>query len=428
MSAAGARRAIIVGGGIGGLLSAAAAAASFDEVLLLERDDYPPRPQGAAPPPRPGVPQSRCLHMLTVYGMGCFDALLPGWRREVEAAGGERFDLGADARWCLPSGAVAHFEAGLEIYACSRFVLEQALRRRLDDLGSVRPMPGTVVDGLRFDPSGEQVCGVLAQREGQAEELAAELVVDVSGRGSALAKWLDVGARLEETVVKSAWAYCGQWFEQSSDDAPPWKVLSIAPPSAEAQGLLACRSEGPFWGVALLQPVGRELQGEDLLDAARELESEDLERLRGSVEAVSSIHRLGAGRSRRRAYEKIEPWPRGLAALGDSVCALDPLHGLGMSAAAGGAKLLREHLQAATADGIELDTARFQRDLAQLNQRPWELTTGRSVDGGPPAFDRRALRLLSLEARRDPTAAREMLEIRQMVRPAPPTPSTQGRT
>jgi hypothetical protein len=92
--------------------------------------------------------------------------------------------------------------------------------------------------------------------------------------------------------------------------------------------------------------------------------------------------------NRRHPYERMRRWPGGLAAVGDAVCAFNPVYGQGMSTAALGAVALSRSFRGAAHDSRRAP-ARFQRRLARLHAGPWMLDTDldlrvHGVTGPPP--------------------------------------------
>ncbi|HEU0201543.1 MAG TPA: hypothetical protein VFR86_14050 [Burkholderiaceae bacterium] len=74
-----------------------------------------------------------------------------------------------------------------------------------------------------------------------------------------------------------------------------------------------------------------------------------------------------------RRYEKLPSWPAGLAAIGDTVCSLNPRYGQGMSVAALEALLLRRFVERR---GIAADLGdRMRRALTEALVVPWLMAT-----------------------------------------------------
>jgi 2-polyprenyl-6-methoxyphenol hydroxylase-like FAD-dependent oxidoreductase len=381
---------------------------------------------GSSPPVRRGVPQSRCVHLVMAAGAAAFEQLVPGWSEEARARGAACFDASADARLCLSGGWLPRIASGIATYACSRALLEDVLRVRLAGTSIVEVREGQQVLGLLYSRAGDRVTGVhTAERPriGQTV-LSADLVVDASGAGSALPRFL---ARLpngsawqvDKVLVKSATQYVSRWFRLDAADAPDWHFLSIAPKSRTVRAAMMLHAEESLWGVVLLAPSGERLPCDDatFLDFAAGLGDGELREVLARARPVSAIHRYGHTANRLIHYERLPGWPAGLVALGDSVCALDPYYGLGMTLAARGAALLGNHLDRAS--NSPADSSAFQNELASLNAEPWRLATGCDPDGRTLARDATHLRDLCAAAPASPNATRALVAAQHLLRPAP---------
>ena len=332
-------QAVVVGGGIAGLLAAHALLDLYDHVTLLERHAYPaPTAVTPAPPSRRGVPQSRCLHMLMAAGAAAFDDLLPGWRTDIVARGALPFDVSADAAIHLDAGWMVRTRSGITAYACSRALLEAMLRDRLAAHPRATLRENARVLGLITSADGGRVTGL--RLAGQDGAIDADLVVDASGRHSALPDWLrqlpGAGAPIEDTVIPSGTHYVSRWFHLPPGHAPDWQCLSMSVDPASHRSAMMLRAEGEFWGVVLLGDRGDPLPIDDgsFLAFAAGLADGALHAVLRHATPVSPIHRYAPSANRLRHAERHAGWPTHLIALGDSVCALDPFFGLGMTAAA----------------------------------------------------------------------------------------------
>ena len=416
---------LIIGGGIGGLLAGHVLADRFERVTILERDHYPPWTRSFVPPTRRGAPQSRCLHLLTAAGAAAFDKLMPGWSNEVVALGGIPFDMSADTALRVFEGWLPRTPSGIVTYACSRSLVEEALRRGLVKKSNVRIEEGQKVLGFLKHPSGQGVAGVrVANLQGAGEStLFGDLVIDASGAGSALAHWIDElvnddGLPVPRTVIDTRLSYVSRWFHLDQKDAPNWHCLSAArTKEAPSRAAMMLRAEEDRWGVALLAVEGTLLPSNDagFLDFAAGLCDGELHNVLSRATPVSPIHHYGRCSNRMVHYDRLTVWPEGLVAIGDSVCALDPYFGLGMTAAARGALLLATHLDQ---NGGEMaSTHAFQKELASLNVAPWQIATLRDADGRPLASDRTALRQLYESAPASPKITHALLAMQHMLLP-----------
>jgi 2-polyprenyl-6-methoxyphenol hydroxylase-like FAD-dependent oxidoreductase len=414
---------VIIGGGIGGLLAAHALADRFDRVTVLERDRYPSDAGSAAPPSRRGVPQSRCLHLLLAAGAAAFDQLIPHWRGELVALGATAFDASADAASRLFNGWLPRTPSGIGTYACSRGLLETVLRRGLTDRPTVRAQEGRKVVGLLGGRGGGHVAGVRVMARGGAREtkLPADLVVDSSGTGSRLSRWMAPlldGAAVQagQTVVSSGRQFVSRWFHLKPADEPDWHSLAIAP-SADTgfRSAMMLRAERNRWGVVLLTSAGEPLPSDDaeFTGFVAALADGELGKVLSRARPVSPIYRYGPTASRMMHYDQMAAWPEGLVAIGDSVCMFDPYFGLGMTAAARGAMLLADHLGRLTFQGLA-----FQRELAALNAEPWRLATGHSPDGRVLPRDNTSFGYAQAMAPSNAQAAHALLAVQHLLRPA----------
>jgi 2-polyprenyl-6-methoxyphenol hydroxylase-like FAD-dependent oxidoreductase len=419
------QHAVIIGGGIGGLLAAHALADGFSRVTILERDRYPSEASTPAPLSRRGAPQSRCLHLLMAAGAAAFDELMPGWRSEVGARGAIAFDASADAVTRFPDGWLPRAHSGITTYACSRALLEDVLRRSLARKSTVHVREGQKVVGLLSDPFGTRVSGVRTStpQGSTASDVTADVVVDASGRGSRLPAWLHrlpdrLPLQVEETIVEVRTQYVSRWFHLEPGDAPNWQCLSIAPSRHTPRSAMMMRAEGKCWGVVLLAPAGEQLPSDDraFLDFTASLGDGKLRGALDRATPVSPIHHYGAAANRLRHYDRVTTWPARLVALGDAVCALDPYFGLGMTAAARGALLLKRFVDQT---GFEAAASiEFQTALALLNRQPWQLATGCDADGCMIARDERRRSRLYEAAPSSPDVSLALLAVQHLLHPA----------
>src|SRR5262249_43995307 len=150
----------------------------LDRVTLLERDAYP-----ESVTPRKGVPQGHHIHVIWTGGRRAIDALLPGCFAELAARGAIGFDNSADMRWFQHGVWKLRVDSGVRMFSQTRPLLEDVIRRRVAPDARIA-IACDAASGLLVD--GERVRGVRTS----GGDLAADLVVDASGRGSQLPIWL----------------------------------------------------------------------------------------------------------------------------------------------------------------------------------------------------------------------------------------------
>ena len=168
--------AVIVGSSMAGLATARILADHFEQVTVLDRDQLP-----AGGDPRKAVPQGRHAHALLAGGAKVIAELFPGIMEEYNAAGAAILQFN-DGFWYQAGGYRASSLVDRKVVSASRPFIEAHLRRRTHDLANVRIESGVAVHGLVH--RGGRVEGVQIADDMGARTLAADLVVDCSGRSS----------------------------------------------------------------------------------------------------------------------------------------------------------------------------------------------------------------------------------------------------
>jgi 2-polyprenyl-6-methoxyphenol hydroxylase-like FAD-dependent oxidoreductase len=289
----------------------------------------------------------------------------------------------------------------------------------LKDVPAVALRPGVTVAGLLHDAARNRVTGVRTD----AGDLAADLVVDVSGTASHMGKWLAAlpapsNAQPEETVVPSPWQYVSQWWHLPPETAPDWACLSIAPQHGDpARAGMILRAERACWNVVLLAGAGREIPTGTaaFLREAADLGEGEIARALAPGAPLTPVHAYGRTANRLRHWGRLDALPDGLAILGDAAMTLDPYRGLGMTAVSISVQLLADMLKSG---GVtQFRTCVFQRDLAELQAWPWRVVTGCDAGGQPDVRLRREFERLHGLAPFRPEVARAVFECHHLVRP-----------
>lgn len=373
------RQAVVIGGSMAGLWAAQVLARHFERVAIVDRDDFPDGPAA-----RKGVPQGRHVHVLLARGMAVAEALFPGIGDELAAAGAPEVNWGWDAASYFGPTPVRRFRSALVTRTSSRPLLEWTMRRRLAANPRVEFLPGRDALGLLHDDRAGRVTGVRLRRRvpasgcghrtGATEELRADLTVDASGRDTRTPAWLaDLGyGRTEEVAINAFLGYATRAYRPAADFRADWRALILLSrfPDYPVGGVIY-PIEGGDWVVTVGGMADRvpPTDAAGFLEFARNMAHPALyEAIRGA-EPLSPVVGYRRTENRLRRYERLPRWPQGFAALGDAVCAFNPVYGQGMTASGIGALVLDDHLRAGR------PTAAFQRALAKANDVPWTLST-----------------------------------------------------
>lgn len=366
-------RAVVLGGSMGGLLAAHALADAYDQVTVIERDTVPDGPL-----PRRGVPQGRHTHALLAGGQAALEEMLPGITSELAAEGAPVGDTTGDSRLYFGGHRFVASPGGMSLVSVTRPRLEAAVRRRVAARDNVELAPPADVVGLESADDGRRVTGARAvpRAEGSGEEvIPADLVVDATGRGSQLPRWLDdmgVGAPPEEKVIVDI-TYATRRY-RLDEDVLDGALACIEGPTPEVPcGGGLSRVEDGVW-LATLGGYGADAPPADpegFEAFARALPFPDIADALADGEPIDEPMRFRFPAGVRRRYDRIGRFPDRLVPIGDAVCSLNPLYGQGMSVAALQARTLRRQLVERGRSSVAA-----ARAVARVVDDAWRMSSG----------------------------------------------------
>ncbi|WP_251091559.1 FAD-dependent monooxygenase [Streptomyces sp. Caat 7-52] len=375
-------KAVVIGGSYAGLVTARVLADFFHEVVLVERDAVD-EDTGV----HPGAPQGYHAHALLAKGGQILERLFPGLREELREAGAPVFDYGEGIDFMLPVGLAPRHRTGVRIQTFTRDELERRLRRKVLALPQVTLIPSTRCTALTHDPSG-RVSGVRCRPHGtrpaqEPFEVAADLVVDASGRSSPLADWLRAtGITVPPTrTVKAKVTYTSMNFDRPDEGHPGHPDYYIAyqmlfAPSVPRAGVLLA-VERNRWTCSLFgfqdQPP---TDDKGYLAFAETLNNPRLAEQIGRRTVQEPTRRYTNADNQWRLYHAVKNWPDRLIAVGDALCVFNPVYGQGLTVAAMEAELLQRMLRPRRASGrLDGVAGAFQKKLGRLLLSPWTLAT-----------------------------------------------------
>ena len=212
------------------------------------------------------------------------------------------------------------------------------------------------------------------------ETIAADLVVDATGRGSRAPAWLaPLGYPAPpSTLVDPLLGYASRYYAIPPGFSPGWKALYLQadPPSTRRTGGLFPQ-EGGRW-ICSLSGAGRDYGPTDenaFLDFAKGLRDPVLYEAIRDAEPLSPITGFRRTANHRRHYDRLPAWPQGFVVMGDAACAFNPIYGQGMTVAAISAMALDRCLRESR-PGWE---RRFQRQVARSGAGAWLVATGEDL-------------------------------------------------
>jgi 2-polyprenyl-6-methoxyphenol hydroxylase-like FAD-dependent oxidoreductase len=413
----------VIGASVGGLLAARVLADYYDEVTVLERDDLPD-----ANEPRKGVPQGRHAHGLLARGREVLEQLFPGFSEEMVGQGAMFGDVVDDVLWFNHGVYLNNAPSGLQGLLISRPMLENGVRRRVLQLPNVRLRLQSDAAQPAFDRSGNRVTGVRVDArdgsDGAAEQLAADLVVDASGRGSHSPAWLDAEGynRPREESIQVNIGYMTRLYRRRPEHLGGKRaaILAACRPDWRLGVILA--QEDDRWIVTLGGYFGDYAPADDVgfIEFARSLQKPEIFEVIRSAEPLTPPTQYHFNTNLRRHYEELTRFPQSYLAFGDALCSFNPIYGQGMTVAGMEALALRDCLAAGS-----LDLARrFFQAAARLIDVPWQIAVGSDlqhpkVPGKRPPqvrFINWYLAKLYRAGQRDPLLATRFLEVANLMK------------
>lgn len=378
--------AVVIGGSIAGLVAARILARHFHRVTLVERDLWP-----ASAEPRRGLPQAHHQHILLLRGRQLLEQLFPGFDAELAELGAPRVDYLKDCLLVSTAGALPRFPSRLELRLCRRPVIDRVLLRRL------QAEPGLELRSecraLALTADRGRITG-LTLDSGPA--LAADLVVDASGRGSRTPAWLgQLGyQRPPAEVVNPFLGYASRLYAPPPGWAGGWRALEVAArPTHNPRAAGLWEVEQGRWLLTLIG-TARVYPPEDedgFLEFARRLPDPRVFEAIQGARPLSAIHGYRGLDNRWQHYERLRRFPDGLVVLGDALCAFNPTHGQGMTLAALGGQVLDRQLRAGLRPGLG---PRVHAELAARVKPVWRLAISDDLrwpgtEGGRPDWSMR---------------------------------------
>ena len=377
------KTAVVIGAGMAGLFAANVLADHFERVTVVERDET-----------GMGASQSRHVHVLLLRGVQILRRRFPGLEEELLTLGAPRLNWLDDTVALLGGGWLPRFDSNLIGYSASRTLLEHQVRKHLRRRDNVHFRAGLRVSGLRANDANTRVTGAVCMTESATVTLNADLVVDASGRSSRLPRWLEeLGyAAPQESTVNADVGYATRWYRIPDGWRADWNLVLLGTRFPDISGGAVIQPvEGRRWIVTLVGYAGEHPPTDEAgFEAfARGLVGPQVWDAISAAEPLTGISGYRRTENHWRHYERLKRWPQGLIALGDAVCAFNPVYAQGMTVSALSAELLdgalrgsrfarlttcpTPHPGAALArQSLELA---FQKKLAKMLQIPWQLAT-----------------------------------------------------
>ena len=271
----------------------------------------------------------------------------------------------------------------MRVIAGSRPFIESFFAKRVHEIPNIEFVTNVV--GTGFVAEQGQITGIrLKNRDGEETVEPANLLMDATGRGSQLPKWLvDYGAgRVPEEVIHVKVGYATARFRRSTADRVNLYALIIgASPDVPRGGIAQCVENDVLQVSMAAYSDSPPTNLEDFMEYAKTLPQPDIHDWMQGAEPLGDIKTHGVPKAFRRKYEKVRGMPKGLLAIADSICSFNPVYAQGMTVAAVEAQILDECLD----KGLHQLQKRYFKSIRSVTDVTWQM--GSTTDLSMPIVE-----------------------------------------
>ncbi len=339
---------VIIGGSVTGLGAGLALARDGHRVTILEKDatPLPASPAEAFQSwDRRGSPQTRHSHAFLARLHNLIKERLPDLYKDLLKHGAEPMRFVDLIEKNFENAELLPEDEEVTLLACRRITFEWVVRHHVLESGRVGFLDGVDVRGLDAAPDAAsglpRVTGVkVRSADGSSETIAADLVLDCSGRRSKLGHWLEaIGAeKLEQDSEPCGIFYSSRFYKLRDGVEAPSMASGIGADLGYMKYGIFPGDDRIFSVTLAASPeddVLRRVLRENSFEAAAQKIPQVWSWVDPTIsEPITPVHGMGDLRNTRRWFVKAgRPLALGLFPIGDALIHTNPITGRGCTLA-----------------------------------------------------------------------------------------------
>ncbi|WP_108869630.1 FAD-dependent monooxygenase [Aquimarina aquimarini] len=370
------QHAIVLGGSLGGLMTARVLSDYYKKVTIVEKNKVTFLPET-----RKGQSHTKHLHYLQYVALSTMLRYYPNLEEQLLDHGAIKIDWGDSLNYYSNGGYKKKFTKGIDVITMSRPLLEHLIRENTLAISNIELRDQSLSKELLISEDKKRVTGVLIKQKDtdESSSIQADLVVDTTGRGSSMPKWLkEIGYDApKESKVKINLIYSTRIYDRDPKDPRGNDRIFYKPtPPKEKLGAGLMPVEGNRWMLTQGGCHGSipSTEHKDILEFLKGLPCSDIYDIISKSEPLGEAVSYKFKESLWRHYEKLNKFPVGLLVLGDAIFSFNPIYAQGMTSASLQVAELDKLLKNNTSDNTL--ASQYFKEIKKIGNRCWSSSTG----------------------------------------------------
>lgn len=365
---------VIVGAGISGLINSHALSKYFEKVHLYEKDQIDEKQIE----PRWGVPQGEHIHIVLTAAVKSLDKRFPNLLSKLQNIGSNKYSVTEGLKWYHHGNWKKQYTSDNDFttFTQTRPVLETTIREEVTNTSNIEIIDQSKFIDYIYNAEDNSISGIKIERNGETEEILADLVVDAMGRSSKSTRYFDNHdiklPDIETIDVNIKYVSC--FYPADGIAENPLQSVYPHPPETSKYGVIG-NVEGDKVIVTLMGFDGDHPSTDlsEFLEFAKQLDHPFIYNKLKESDPITPLRSYAYPKMRRIYYHQMKQLPSNFIAVGDAVCHFDPLFGQGMTVSTLEADILEDLLEQAKHDQIVNINKKYFGKINSLISNVWDI-------------------------------------------------------